>query len=988
MPALRRLLPAFIVLVIAIATNWLWLQSEQIIDQRTVYPFDERVPWLDDRVERAAGFPWTYWIRFEYSNPRSDLVPSTSHGVFDGTRLFGNIALWALLLAFTFWYTGPRRRGDDDDASATEPRRFMLSDLAILITVIALGLAYYSWMRKTGREQEGLASRIEQAGGMVDISVNLPAPLAWLVKGRYEDWLTPMYRITGVTIDNPNKALVDEIVVLPKLQRFRLSGDSYPLESLQPLVGRFGLEELRISGRELDDSTVELIGRLKSLQSINLMRTNLHCNGLIAWGFMPRLRYLHLVHSDVSLDVDEPIAALESVRGLLLPRPPRGKSMIHRTVRLPELREIICTEYDERINNTPVQLTVEDCPKLQRIAVDAIQRLDLELRRLPLLRKLETIQFLIGERVRQKSIVPDGVWVRKAVFDDLPTLETIPLFVRNLEEIEIRGCDRSSLDATSLGGCFVMERRELVPVGQLVQHTQPFMDSGSVISDTDDGAEPNPLTWLLPSTEETQHMINVLSNVSSLSTLSLTHRDLSQIDFSPLAQCKSLRSIDLSMSKFVPSQLAPLADLEQLESLQLAPMQDSVSEDLMMAAYSFVQRRRYSESPRGSKDLLAEILATLPNLRTVAGDTNDLGKFDIENHEAIESVFQGRWGLADQVNVVGNPKLKDTVILSPVLQNLVIRGNPQIRGLLTHRPWDGGWVVEDCDQLRFLAVGGEKFSDPQWLRIGDLQHLESLTVAHAPLSEASLQRIGESAKLKALCAYGCKVNDSVVGAWNAIRDLEMLDLRETQITAESLAWIRSQSSLKQLAIDYAVLQGASSDTLDFLGRLERLTLRGGTLDAASLEAWPPMLSLQEWRLEMMDVPVDTAIVLAGRKLPGLRFLDLDRCTVDLTNIGEWLQQRVASRVVCSIHETVIPADIEDEMVQRGQAGRVATAPYVDVTEPGFESIKSFGEESNFDMPFEYAFLRLGADIPWIKGRTFLVRPELFSRSTMSRSLFP
>jgi hypothetical protein len=983
---IKRFLPTLLVALLAIACNWLWPLDITIVDQINRFPFDQSEVAVDDRTESVAGWPWTYRAVFHYQKPGgTDLPAFPRHEVFDGMRLVGNVCVWLVLLAFTFWYTGPKYIADESGRKTVTPRSLGLSDLLLMISFIAFLLGQYSWSRKTFIEQETLRLEIEQAGGWVDVSRSLPLPIKHFAEGRFDDWLVSWNRITGVTVENPQKELLDKIVVLPHLEVLRLAGDRYSLASLKPLEKRYALREVRISGRMLDGETVGLIGRLKSLQKISLIRTNMHRHGLEAWGEMPRLRLLNLIHTDVALDGEGPLPSLANLYSLLLPHPPRGQSLTHRVVGLPHLQQLTCLEYDERMNATPVRLIVEDCADLRAITVDTTQKLDLELRKLPMLETVQNYSFLIGERVHRRSIVPNGVWVRKAVLDELPSLAKMPLFIRNLEQIEVSNCNTTGMSLHGLGDVFVIERKGFVPVHELIQSRIAYDSVRSRIGGED--SEDDERAWLTPSANDTQQMINALASLSKLEQLPLRYRDLSEVDLSILTKYPSLNTIDLAWAKVTTEHLEVIAKIPTLEELRFWSI-----EDIVRGEYADNKFLAYSIRNRDDRDRslgqinMNDVLAALPKLRVLRGDSMVERVFDVKGHQSIESLFDGNWTYALDIEISDNPMLRDTVVFSPSLERLQIRGTPELRGIVMTSPWPRSGVIVDCSQLRSIALGGASLDEGSWRSLADFSSLESLTIAHSTLSGEALQRIGQASKLRALCACGSAVDDSVVKGWESIRNLEILDLRETRITADSLEWIRSQASLKDLAIDLSVVQGASRETLEFLGRLQRLTVRGGTLDAANLQRWPSMPALRELRLQQVTLPADGASALSSREIGSLQFFELDHCTIDLENSIDWLKKCIQRKVVCSILETVIDPDIEDFIVQSKLAGCSANNPFLDIVTPGFERIESFSDQPKGT--FEDVLLPTGTakDWPWSSGRPFIVNPELYRDRMLGKAL--
>ena len=327
-----------------LVTNWIYNYHEVFIGEQSGnqpdFEFNEFA--MQDGISdyQAAGFPQRYLLRI-----RDTGVPVVS--LFRWQPLFVNIAIWFGLLGLSMIYEWRISRSNRD----SQKRGLRISDLLVITLVVAALFSGWQSIEARYAEELAIAEEIASKRGNVVrstwIPINGTGPFSFYAK---------FLRIKSVKVYSPDDDLLRRILSLENLSSLQIGGGNYDLRLLDPIGRNPFLRELRISGRTLDPPTIAAIGGAKQLVSLNLMRTNVTSQALRQFGEMPRLKYLNLIHTDVKLSEMTRFPFSMSLRGIALPHPADDETDHLKLEGWPELKYLVCNEYDEGPNITPITI--------------------------------------------------------------------------------------------------------------------------------------------------------------------------------------------------------------------------------------------------------------------------------------------------------------------------------------------------------------------------------------------------------------------------------------------------------------------------------------------------------------------------------------------------------------------------------------------------------------------------------------------------------
>ena len=652
----------------------------------------------------------------------------------------------------------------------------------------------------------------------------MPAPLSNFL--RREDCV-PFLRLTSVSLASPKSELLSKVAKIDTLQSLSISGGDYDLRSLDDLPQRGMLHELRIMGRKLDEGAIAMIAGCKSLQYLNLMRTNITADGVKALGDMPRLRELNLIHTDVKLSefTDPPVA--KSLRYISLPHGPAGTSDELLIENWPELEGIECVECDTFRNTKPVAFKVRNCPQLQKITLDVLQDFELTLENLPELKSIVGAAYQIKMRIKETEFTPTIPTLSKIDFKAVPNLGVTNFLADRLQSIQIA-------DAPQLALCFNF----------------PSTNDAMI------GGEVEPSTTVSASIR--QNWVNDLGKSDGPGKLSFTTMPVSDLDLTPLKQNKSLKAFDLSATD--------LTDYSQLSGAGIEVL-------------------RMPNRPFSAKDI-ERLARSLPNLKELLFERFTMSDLQLENMPTLKKIFNqqntmGQFAMPnirlrlEKIRLVNMPELTEDIDLFPFVSKINIENAPSLTGLSFERPMPAGATVQGLRDLRYFAAGGATMNDAVMREVLNCKGLQKLTLAYSAVSPEMLQRIGELSSLKYLVLTGSQVNDAVLASWSNTAELKTLALDKTQITSASLPQILSLNNLESLAIDGSLLTDESFAAISKLNRLKSLSIAGATLSRTRMNEIAQMIALKELDLSGCVVTHEAA-------LPVIESVDLRQTLTKLT----------------------------------------------------------------------------------------------------------
>lgn len=818
------------------ATNWIYNYHEVFTGEQSGNQPDfefKEFPMEDALGDyQAAGFPQRYLLRI-----RDAGVPEVS--LFRWQPLLVNIAVWFGLLGLSMVYEWRIYRSNRDK----QKRGLRISDLLVLTIVVAILFSGWQSIELQHSEELAIAEEIASKRGNVVRSAWLPisgtGPFSFYSK---------FMRIKSVAVTAPDDDLLRRILALENLSSLQIGGGNYDLRLLDPICRSPFLRELRISGRTLDPPTIATIGGAKQLVSLNLMRTNVTSQALLQFGEMPRLKYLNLIHTDVKLSEMSQFPLSRSLRGIALPHPADGEADHLKLEGWPELKYLVCNEYDEGTNNTPITIELSDFPKLEQIMIDGFQIVDLKLNRLPSLIKVDKINSQWESRLPTDELLPRNLRVRRLGIEQVPKLQALSVHGPDLEAIELR---EPNLATLAIGSYSFGRSFQSAP-------SEPLVKSSAAEGL---GASLGPIRLVLQG-------------------------DISKTEFSTIAQNSSIQFLDVGAGEHLSELVEKLGKFQSVKEISLGM------------------------TPISGRDI-AELASKLPNLERIHFLQRQLGRLRIEDNDKLISLGathnpgslqvenNDKWISTraphnpasylqlDALRLVNATKLADRYELPLSMNYVYIENVPCLKGLVFHDKMPKGAVLKGLRDLDSFTGGGQNLNDDLLSAVLECDKLEKLILAYASASPESLSRIGTLKQLKVLVLTGTKVDDQVVRQWTHLRELRTLHLDNVAITDQSMEWIGGLTNLESLSIEGTRVTATGCRYLEGLKNLK--TLRIGRMEMTadvirSIASLPSLRTLdlsgtnlnEELIAAFIDAPkgVLERLILNGSEVNGPMLLEL------------------------------------------------------------------------------------------------------------------
>lgn len=277
-------------------------------------------------------------------------------------------------------------------------------------------------------------------------------------------------------------------------------------------------------------------------------------------------------------------------------------------------------------------------------------------------------------------------------------------------------------------------------------------------------------------------------------------------DLEYLATLQSLQEIEFGFagvsSEYVTidADLAPLAKLKQLQSIQLCKQQMQDDDLKFVAALPRLEYLEFNAdtNPEGDRgpvvtDRAAEYLGKAPALKHLI----------IDGFPNLSDKF------VDQVTA-GVPGLEHFDVTSPALTDESLR-------LLAAR----------CEKLRWLDIGSPQFTDDGVRHLAAAKNLEMLWLESEQLTKGCVAAVAELKKLRQLELTVPTIDDQGVRTLAALPQLEILALRRPPLTDEQFARFRQHATLQSAFLNGSQLSEEETlQTVAALPRLRHLTLDG------------------------------------------------------------------------------------------------------------------------------------------------------------------
>ena len=769
---------------------------------------------------KAAGFPQHFYVVL--------LEPGTpDKTAFSLTRLISNFGIWASFLAVALAYDFRNQRPKKLGAEGSKAKGFSILDLLVVTTTIAAFFALYRWQEHKRAEDKTFASEIVSAGGSVDFALWLPAWMEPLIPTMFLEYGVS---ISGVALTSPTDLMVKRILSIETLSDLRIGGGTYDLGLLAELPKKPHLRNLRISGRVLDPETIERIAQSKQLVALDLTRTNITTKALMLLGEMPRLKSLNVIHTNVKLSEISNLPFSESLRFLALPHPAEGSSDSFKIANWPELKLLICNEFDEMPNGVPVSIELSNLPKLETLGLDGLQVYDLKLENLPALKAINRLATQMELRVSAQEAIPANLQVRHFSLNAVPNLNALNLDGASLVSFELNEprLDRLRLlsNKRNRDNSIAEIQTEIAPRSTVNMLLRPEVEDGLAAS-------------------------------QGPSVLELGGQ-LSDTTFDKLAKNSSIRSLDLSNVSLDASLLKQLGSWQGLIEIKFG-----------------------DHALRGRE--IAWLAESIKTLSKIHATPVNIGKLRLEGNDAIEMIFYANSQAAQNIEamrLVDVPKLGDIFELPGFLSAIHIENAPSIKGLSFRSTMPKSAFLKGLRDLRHFAGGGELLTDAQLESVLECKQLEKLTVAYSSISPSVFSKIGSLSNLQYLVLTGSTVDDEPILAWNNLKGLRTLRLEGTKITDRSIAWVLEQKELETLRLDDNQLPAESCQRLGELKKLKHLSLSGASINEEVLRSIVTLPNLESLHLHGAKLGSQEMQILVAKTIKSLEKLSLKGCVVD------------------------------------------------------------------------------------------------------------
>ncbi len=903
---------------VAVLCNWTYLMTDIFVETRTGQLLDYALN-PNEVLHYVAGWPLKYYVRAEY--PGGFQITDFSIG-----RLSINVVTWCGFLGalflyewFAYWSLIRSRRLEraaseffpSDNAGALPgsvevpvrrgiQRQLSLRDMLVLMLIISLVFAYGRLLHSQRVAHTKFASKLASKGGGASLTAQLPAFYAPWIPTTLKQLLP---RISSVSLKSPSDVELAEVLRLEGLSQLSLSGNTYDLRLLADVSDNPYLRSIAVTDRDVDTELMSALGAAQQLQSINLLQTNTTSELLQGLGEMPALSRMNLMRTDVKLDSDEVPVWANQVQDLSLPRPEPNESITIKLRGWSALERLNCYGIDSVENSQPVKLVLRELPALTAINLDARQLYDLELSQLPRLERIERLDWRIAPSLptnvstsnpaTPNASVPSAPWIRKLIVDNVPALKELEIYCRQLEEVQLDGSGPTTIRLTTTA--------ELDPLS---------MTSTVIASQTNyivvDGRLVDPSLETDIPVRLRQSWLDCFSQTNGPRVLDLKRFPLSGMDFEPLARNTSITSLLMSHARVAPEQLAALHSMKQL---QLLDLQGIVIDGAV----------------------IEQLLAALPNLRSLKFEGSQLADLKLENHSHFESLLvdpnaYGQLARSNYVSyfqtyklktlhVVNMPKLADSLIVSPGVQSVRIEQAPALLGLIFGGPIPKETTLEGFRDLREFSGGGPHVTDAIATAVLTCSQLKFLTLAHAQLRHETLASIAELKQLQYLCLSGTPIDAELVVTWKALPQLRALHLEGTVVTAAMLKAIFSLRNLEELALDD--LDASAVAALGELRKLRVVRLRRAEITKENLLVLAKLPIVEELDLGECHIGEEALEALAENSLPMLKLLILKAAEVPGKPLLKLAKKN--EQMAIDLTNAVIDASATDALVARNRA---------------------------------------------------------------------
>ncbi len=652
---------------------------------------------------------------------------------------------------------------------------------------------------------------------------------------------------------------IQAIVELPTLRALHCTRVTLPSSALEKLGNNVHFASLRLSSWPLSESEIEGISRLRWLVQLNLTRTNLDSKMLRRFAHMQFSAADFTGTPIVLSEIGKPQWA-QTCEELDLSRPDLNSTGSLTIDGWPRLKHLSVANMLGKINPAPLEIRLTNLPNLESLRINRVQKHHLVLHDLPRLQVIDEGLMELRFMLHHNELVPGLTWVSKLDIDGAASLTSIECFARDLETISIRNAP--SLRSLSLGSYLRSALGDITP--------QP--------ADAD----------------RCQAWIKHLGEQDGPATINFSALPLASVDLSPLVNNKRIRHLDFDRSGVSFPQIMQLEGMDQLESLDIS-------------------------SCRLEGDQLSWLLNHFPKLEQLNIDGTQLARFELAGQQRLKKIGTTVLSEVEDVRVVDLPSTSTFIRLSRTPKVLEIRNAPCLRGIAIEAPWPTNASITGLRDLEWFAGGGRAMDDALMEVILKCAKLDQLSLAYTSISRTKLKEIGQLDRLSLLALPGGDVDDEVTANWHRLKMLWEVNLDDTAVSVETLAWLSRIESLRRLSLNRVSLDDAAVEALSELRQLSELQLAGVSIDPTKLR---PLL--QNGHLVSLDLSgwkVDAALIDTLADAPTLKHLVLHDSPIDAESLDHLLAASPFLYIEFGANTGLLSDELTSELRRRGLAVR-------------------------------------------------------------------
>lgn len=806
---------------------------------------DRGVAYASSEMPRMAGWPVRFSIEYGESPQRESRHWST-------IGLLAN-AFFAFCLAGAV-YGFVRLRKQQTSSAPDQSKTGKLFDACIASAILIVPLLVVAWSYRTAYMHKRLATKLLR-NTSAEMSCWVPKVIAGQVPSGL---MRPFQRLRSVRIIGPDQQAIDRLVRVRSLVALHCFGGEFDSASIEQLADRPHFNSLQLFRRELTESDMDAIAKLRWLTVLNLASSNLDGKLLRRIDGMDRLQAVNLRGTPLKLsNIGKPKWSA-TVRQLRLTRPPVGVSDSLEIDGWPELRRLSATRTSVTLNRSAFNLRLVNLPELNQLFLDRVQMHSVTLRQVPRLPSIDEggslVEYLMGTDVAY----PCQVWMNRLDIDGADSLTRIGCYVTDLKMMSIRNVP--NLRRITLGSYFETSLGTLPP-----QPVDPVHRQG----------------WL--------QMIGSLDGPAKVELFGLP---MDGSDLSPLANNARIRHLGLGASGVSFDQIRDLEGMQQLESLDLGacPLEE---------------------------DQLGWVLDKFPKLRELTVNGSSLARFDPTGRERLRTIRTSPLKQIQDIRIVDLPLLKTFIVTAQTPKQMEIRNAQSLRGLIIQAPWPKQCSISGLRDLDCFLGGGEAIDDEVMDAILECTKLDQLTLAYPSISRQKLCDVGQLYRLSVLAIPGADVDDEVTSHWNRLSSLWDLNLNDTSVSAATIAWASSIEPLRRLSLNRVELDREAIAALHHLRQVSELHLAGTSVAFHDLA---PLLKIGNLEvLNLSGQQVDDQFITLLANASSLRHLILRDSDVSIEQLQQMLQNNPALYVETRPSDGELSEELIAQLSQRSQS---------------------------------------------------------------------